>query len=67
MGKKRVVIDLNDIDHGELVKGARKAELTISNYIRRAVGLPEERQGVKRPATKKTRPKRTTRPGSKKS
>jgi hypothetical protein len=56
MGKKRLVIDLNDVDHAELVKKARGAGLTVSNYVRKSTGLPLERQGVKRPegAPKKT-------------
>ena len=49
MGKKRLVIDLNDVDHAELVKKARSAGLTVSNYVRKSTGLPLERQGVKRP------------------
>ena len=49
MGKKRLVIDLNDVDHAELVSKARSASLTVSNFVRKSTGLPLERQGVKRP------------------
>ena len=48
MGKKRLVIDLNDADHAKLVKDARAIGMTVANYVRRAVDLPLERQGVKR-------------------
>jgi hypothetical protein len=48
MGKKRLVIDLRDVDYSELARKAKEAELTISNFVRRAVGLPLERQGVRR-------------------
>src|ERR1035441_8762435 len=48
MGKKRLVIDLNDVDHAELVRKSRIAALTVSNYVRKSPGLPLERQGVKR-------------------
>jgi hypothetical protein len=61
MGKKRLVIDLRDVDYSELARKAKEAELTISNFVRRAVGLPLERQGVRRedipfktPARKRT-------------
>ena len=49
MGKKRLVIDLNDVDHAELVSKAREAGMTVANYVRKSTGLPLERQGVKRP------------------
>ncbi len=48
MGKKRLVIDLNDADHAALTHKARAAGSTVANYVRAAVGLPLERQGVKR-------------------
>ena len=59
MGKKRLVIDLNDVDHAELVKKARGSGLTVSNYVRKSTGLPLERQGVKR---SEVTPKKTARP-----
>jgi len=62
MGKKRLVIDLNDIDHAKLVEDAKAAGLTVSNYVRKSTGLPQERQGIKRPDPPKepdARPKRT--------
>ena len=50
MGKKRLVIDLEETDHAALVEAARGAQMTVSNYVRRALGLPLERQGIKRAA-----------------
>jgi hypothetical protein len=49
MEKKRLVINLNPADYAVLVGLARDANTNISNFVRRKVGLPEERQGVKRP------------------
>src|SRR5690348_3740018 len=31
MGKKRLVIDLDEVDHAALVKKARRAEMTVAN------------------------------------
>ena len=56
MGKKRLVIDLNDVDHAELVKKAREAGMTVANYVRKSTGLPLERQGVKRHEVKAAAP-----------
>ena len=53
MGKKRLVIDLDEADHAALVKKARKSEMTVANFVRQAVGLPLQRQGVKQTALKK--------------
>jgi len=47
MGKKRLVIDLDENQHQGLSKDARAKGLTVSNYVRQAIGLPLERQGVK--------------------
>ncbi len=52
MGKKRLVIDLDESEHEALVKKARKASLTVSNYVRGAINLPMLRQGVKRAPAK---------------
>ena len=62
MGKKRLVIDLDETEHGALVQQARKANLTVSNYVRRAIDLPMLRQGVKRqvPTAKGRSPKRAS-------
>jgi hypothetical protein len=48
MGKKRMVIDLNDADYLKVAESARAAGMTVSNFVRKAVGIPLERQGVKR-------------------
>jgi hypothetical protein len=48
MGKKRMVIDLNDTDYLKVAESARSAGMTVSNFVRRAIGIPLERQGVKR-------------------
>jgi hypothetical protein len=53
MGKKRLVIDLDEADHAALVKKARKAEMTVANFVRQAVELPLQRQGVKQQAAKR--------------
>jgi len=57
MGKKRLVIDLAEADHAALVKKARKAETTVDNFVRQAVGLPLQRQGVKHVTKRKLAPK----------
>ena len=49
MEKKRLVINLNPADYAVLVGLARDANTNISNFVRRKVGLPEERQGIRRP------------------
>jgi hypothetical protein len=62
MGKKRLIVDLLDLDHADLVNRSREAGLTVSNYVRQACGLPLEHQGKKRveaPLKKATR-KRTS-------
>jgi hypothetical protein len=53
MEKKRLVIDMNKLDYMDLARQAKRSELTVSNYVRRAVGLPMERQGVRRQASTK--------------
>jgi hypothetical protein len=54
MDKKRLVLDLGASQHAMLVKKARAADLTLSNYVRKALGLPPEHQGKpsKRQSTK---------------
>jgi hypothetical protein len=47
MGKKRIIVEVNEVDYKRLVEDARGVGATLSNYIRKAVGLPLERQGVK--------------------
>jgi hypothetical protein len=48
MGKKRLIVDLLDLDHAELVSKAKDAGLTVSNFVRQSCGLPLEHQGKKR-------------------
>jgi hypothetical protein len=58
MAKKRLVIDLNEENHRILRDKARAEDITIANYVRRALGLPQERQGVKAEAPKKRAPRK---------
>jgi hypothetical protein len=56
MGKKRLVMDLTQAEHDELVRDARRLGLTVSNYVRKTLNIPLRQQGVKhledRPKTK---------------
>jgi hypothetical protein len=52
MGKKRLIVDLQDVDHAELVRKARDAGLTVSNFVRQSCGPPLEHQGKKRAVDK---------------
>ena len=45
---KRLIVLLDEKDHLRLEDQARKERISVSNYVRRALGIPEERQGVKR-------------------
>ena len=47
MGKKRLVIDLDEDHHAGLVKQSRQMGLTVSNFVRQSLGLPLQRQGIK--------------------
>jgi hypothetical protein len=49
MGRKRLVISLDETEHATLMKTARDAGDTLSNWVRTALGLPSVRQGVKAP------------------
>jgi len=49
--KKRLVIDLEEAAHAMLVNEARIRGLTLSNYVRGALNLPLERQGLRPDAT----------------
>jgi hypothetical protein len=49
MGRKRLVINLDETEHARLMKTARDAGDTLSNSVRKALGLPSVRQGVKAP------------------
>jgi hypothetical protein len=57
LGKKRLIVDLLDVDHATLVNKARAVGLTVSNFVRQACGLPLEHQGKKRAETE---PKKRT-------
>jgi hypothetical protein len=46
--RRRVVLDLDWQDYRALTSDADQDGISLSNYIRRACELPEERQGVKR-------------------
>lgn len=47
MERKRLVIELEEAAHSMLAEEARKRNITLSNYVRHALRLPLERQGVK--------------------
>lgn len=57
MPKKRVVLNIEQSDYTRLLQDARGRDMTVSNLIRAALGLPLEHQGKKRadppPATRK--------------
>jgi hypothetical protein len=53
MAYKRLVIDIGEADHHKLKKKALTLNTSLSNYVRRALGLPEERHGVKKEAQKR--------------
>ena len=59
MGKKRLIVDLDETEHRALVNRARAVDMTVSNFVRKALALPLLKQGVKRqepakkPAAKK--------------
>lgn len=47
MGKKRIIVEVHESDYKSLADEARASGLTLANYVRRALDLPLERQGVK--------------------
>jgi hypothetical protein len=47
MGKKRLIVEVDETQHRKLLEEARSKDLTLSNYVRSALHLPLERQGVK--------------------
>jgi len=59
MGKKRLVIDLTDVEHAGLVRTAREFNLTLSNYVRKTLKIPLRQQGIKhsQPAVNSKRPR----------
>jgi hypothetical protein len=61
VAKKRLVIELTEGDHASLMKRARDVGMTAANYVRKALGFPLERQGVK---TKRGTAKKPSRKGA---
>jgi hypothetical protein len=55
MGKKRLIVEIDENDFHDLREKARRLELSIANYVRKALALPLERQGVKRQPAKRAR------------
>jgi len=49
MGKKRLIVDLDEEEHKLLTKRARALDMTLSNLVRSVLELPLLKQGVKRP------------------
>jgi len=47
MGKKRIIVEVHEDDYRRLVEDARGSEMTLANFVRKSLGLPLERQGVK--------------------
>jgi hypothetical protein len=72
MGKKRLIVDLDEAEHGAVSEKARAAKMSVANYVRRALDLPPVKWGVKRaePAKKaaaasaKVRAKKAKRKGA---
>jgi len=56
MGKKRLIVEIDENDFRTLRDAARHLELSLANYVRKKLALPLEKQGVKRqPEPKATR------------
>jgi predicted DNA binding CopG/RHH family protein len=53
--KKRLIVELDPADFAAIKSEATAKGLTLANYVRRSLRLPEERQGVKRIGTKKSK------------
>jgi hypothetical protein len=47
MGKKRIIVEVHEDHFRFLVEEARAKGVTLANYVRQALDLPLERQGVK--------------------
>jgi hypothetical protein len=58
MGRKRLIVEIDENDFLELREKARRLELSIANYVRKALVLPLERQGVKRQPAKRAHGKK---------
>jgi hypothetical protein len=63
MDKKRLIVEMTQAEHSRLLGAARALGMTLSNYVRRALDLPEIKQGVKRTAT--ARPAKAKKPAAK--
>ena len=46
--KKRLIVELDRADYALLKRKADARQMTVANHVRQALGLPLERQGVKR-------------------
>jgi hypothetical protein len=55
MGKKRLIVDLDEAEHKALMKKARALDMTLSNLVRSVLDLPLLKQGVKRTEQAKKR------------
>ena len=51
MALKRLIMNLDEAEHVALMKKARAGGDTLSNYVRKALGLPPVRQGIKASAS----------------
>ena len=73
MAKKRVVLELTEIDHLGLVAQARESGLTIENFLLKLLDAPLRRDGAEsrasrqKPATKTSRKRDTARARKRKS
>lgn len=47
MAGKRLIVEMDPQDYVKIAEAARLKGLSVSNYVRRALDLPEQRQGVK--------------------
>lgn len=67
MGKKRLIVDLDETEHKLLIKKARALDMTLSNLVRSVLDLPLLKQGVKRqePAKRRTGKKTLSEPEGK--
>jgi hypothetical protein len=48
MGKKRLIVDLDEAEHGAVSEKARVAKMSVANYVRGALDLPPVKWGVRR-------------------
>jgi hypothetical protein len=50
--KFRLSVMLESPEYDALIRLARKEDVTVANYVRRALGWPQEERGVLRDSTK---------------